>query len=104
MEKLTRRQFLGTAALGAGSLFIWGCGGKSAGVQPQDGSYVIAETTFGKVRGLREQGVNCFKGIPYAGSVSGKHRFGRPAPLTPWAEVRDALRLGTPAMQSASTV
>ena len=65
---------------------------------------VTAETAYGKVRGIRELGVNIFKGIPYAGSVSGANRFGRPAPLTPWSGVRDALQLGTPAMQSASTV
>ena len=65
---------------------------------------VTAETVYGKVRGIRERGVNIFKGIPYAGSVSGVNRFGRPAPLTPWSGVRDALQLGTPAMQSASTV
>jgi para-nitrobenzyl esterase len=32
-------------------------------------SYVIAKTEKGKIRGIRESGVNIFKGIPYAGRV-----------------------------------
>ena len=54
----------------------------------------------GKIRGVRTDGVNIFKGIPYAGRISGDRRFRRPAPLEPWAGVRDALQLGAPAIQS----
>jgi para-nitrobenzyl esterase len=62
--------------------------------------YVAAEITHGKIRGIRSEGVNIFKGIPYGGRVSGDRRFRRPAPLEPWTGVRDALQLGAPAMQS----
>jgi para-nitrobenzyl esterase len=37
--------------------------------------------------------------VPYAGRVSGDRRFRRPAPLEPGRGVRDALRLGHPAVQ-----
>lgn len=57
------------------------------------------EITHGKIRGSRTEGVNTFKGIPYAGQVSGAYRFRRPAPLQPWTGVRDALELGAPAIQ-----
>ena len=90
--------------MGAGSFLLLGCKPKGGDALPEDGAYVTAETAYGKVRGIRELGVNIFKGIPYAGSVSGANRFGRPAPLTPWSGVRDALQLGTPAMQLPTTV
>jgi len=64
-----------------------------------DVSLVETETTYGKIRGYREAGVNIFKGIPYAGQVSGEYRFRRPAELQPWSGVRDALELGPPAIQ-----
>ena len=48
--------------------------------------YVEVEITHGKIRGVRTDGVNIFKGIPYAGRISGDRRFRRPAPLEPWAE------------------
>jgi para-nitrobenzyl esterase len=60
---------------------------------------IDAETTYGMVRGIRQKGVNIFKGIPYAGSVSAERRFRRPAELKPWAGVRDALQSGAPAIQ-----
>lgn len=61
--------------------------------------YVTVETSHGKIRGVRTEGVNIFKGIPYAGRISGDRRFRRPARLEPWSGVRDALRLGNPAIQ-----
>ena len=60
---------------------------------------IEVEISHGKIRGIREKGVNIFKGIPYAGSVSGDRRFRRPADLKPWTGVRDALQLGAPAIQ-----
>lgn len=61
---------------------------------------VVTESTYGKIRGIRRDGVNIFKGVPYAGSASGERRFRRPAALQPWRNVRDALELGAPAIQS----
>lgn len=61
--------------------------------------YVNVEITHGKIRGVRVQGVNVFKGITYGGRISGDRRYRRPAPLERWAGVRDALQLGAPAIQ-----
>jgi para-nitrobenzyl esterase len=64
-----------------------------------DMGFVETETTYGKIRGRSDAGVNIFKGIPYAGQVSGEYRFRRPAELEPWSGVREALELGPPAIQ-----
>jgi len=60
---------------------------------------VEVEISHGKIRGIRKEGVNIFKGIPYAGKVSGERRFRRPAKLEPWSGIRDVLQLGAPAIQ-----
>src|SRR5512139_3193777 len=60
---------------------------------------VEAEISHGKIRGARIEGVDIFKGIPYAGRVSGDRRFRRAAELEPWSGVRDALQFGAPAIQ-----
>jgi len=62
--------------------------------------YVEVETRSGRVRGMQTEGVATFKGIPYAGSVSGANRFKTAPPLQPWTGVRDALKGGAPALQS----
>ena len=66
---------------------------------PSKMNSIEVEISDGKIRGARRDGVNTFKGIPYAGRVSGDRRFRRPAELEPWAGVRDALQLGAPAIQ-----
>lgn len=60
---------------------------------------IEVETEYGRIRGIKSNGINIFKGIPYAGSVSGDRRFREPAPLSPWSSVRDATQLGAPAIQ-----
>jgi para-nitrobenzyl esterase len=62
--------------------------------------FVISETSYGKIKGYRENGVNIFKGVPYAGKVSGERRFRRPAPLESWDGVKDTIALGAPSIQS----
>ncbi|RAK50951.1 carboxylesterase/lipase family protein [Phenylobacterium deserti] len=65
---------------------------------------VVVTTDLGRLRGQRQNGVDVFKGVPYGAPVSGEGRFKPARPAEPWTGVRDALRLGTPAMQDASTV
>ena len=62
--------------------------------------FIQSETTYGKIKGYRTEGVNIFKGVPYAGRISGDRRFRRPAPLEPWTGVKDTLTLGAPAIQA----
>lgn len=62
--------------------------------------YITSDTRSGKIRGQRIDGVNIFKGVPYAGKTSGGRRFQRPAPLDPWTGVKDTLTLGAPAIQN----
>ena len=62
--------------------------------------YVEVEISSGRIRGGHSRGALAFKGIPYAGSVSGKNRFKAPPKVEPWTGVRDALLLGPPALQA----
>jgi len=61
--------------------------------------HAIVETIYGKVRGIADDGVNVFKGIPYAGPADGTRRFAPPVKAEPWRGVRDALEYGPTAMQ-----
>ncbi|MDX8338947.1 carboxylesterase family protein [Draconibacterium sp. IB214405] len=99
MKDFSRRQFIGRTALATVPIIllpgITGCSSPS-------GDNPIVETLYGKLKGYRENGVNIFKGIPYAGDVSGKNRFQKATPVEPWAGVRDALQLGNPSIQDPS--
>ena len=54
----------------------------------------IALTTAGAVRGVREDGVSRFLGVPYAAAPLGAFRFEKPRPHAAWEGVRDATAMG----------
>jgi len=68
-------------------------------LKAQDNKYVIAETRYGKVRGVNNDGIKIFKGIPYGADTTGKNRFMAPAEPADWTGVRDALQYGHSAPQ-----
>lgn len=96
MDRVDRRDFLTQLALAATAISVPQYAFSFKGTADE---FVTTDTTHGKLRGIRKEGVNLFRGIPYAGRVSGDRRFRRPAPLEPWTGVRDALEFGAPAMQ-----
>ncbi len=104
MRNLNRRQFVNRMSLSlAGTVALSNLGYSATGYlagQANAEDYINVDIAHGKLRGVRVEGVNTFKGIPYAGSVSGDRRFRRPAELEPWTGVRDALQLGAPTMQN----
>jgi para-nitrobenzyl esterase len=54
----------------------------------------VVKTQHGEVRGSVADGVNTFKGIPYAAPPFGANRLRPPQPVAPWSGVRDALTYG----------
>lgn len=99
MKDFSRRQFIGRTALAtAPVIFLPGI----ARSWTSTTDYQLVETRYGKLRGYRENGLNIFKGVPYAGDVSGVKRFQKAGPVKPWTGVRDALQLGNPSIQPAN--
>lgn len=109
---LSRRELIGAGAglmlIGPSSLLSIaggsGVGGELSRSTLITEPYVVVDTALGRIRGGHSRGALAFKGIPYAGSVSGANRFKPAPPPVPWTGVRDALALGTPAPQSPKTV
>lgn len=54
----------------------------------------VVKTRYGELRGSVADGVNTFKGIPYAAPPFGANRLRPPQPVEPWSGVRDALAYG----------
>jgi para-nitrobenzyl esterase len=54
----------------------------------------LAETTAGKIRGFRRNGVYIFKGVPYGASTACARRFMPPVKPEPWSGIRNALQYG----------
>jgi para-nitrobenzyl esterase len=70
---------------------------------PSDGRETIADTTYGKVRGvLTPDGVRTFRGIPYGGDTGGANRFKPPTKPASWTGVRDAVQWGNKSPQIAA--
>src|SRR5690242_5927271 len=84
LMNLSRRELLSTCPIALACA--------SAAAQTKDEPrYVEAKTVYGRVRGAQSDGLTTFKGIPYAGPVSGANRFKAAPPLKPWTGLRDAL-------------
>jgi para-nitrobenzyl esterase len=63
---------------------------------------VIARTALGDLRGMLDNGIAVWRGVPYAQQPVGERRFAAPAPLPAWPGVRDALEHGALPPQSRS--
>ncbi|WP_032986273.1 carboxylesterase/lipase family protein, partial [Cronobacter malonaticus] len=58
-------------------------------------------TTHGDVRGLTENDIAVWRGIPYAAPPVGERRWRAPQPLTAWQGVRDATAFSAASWQNA---
>ncbi|MEV0151442.1 MULTISPECIES: carboxylesterase family protein [unclassified Nonomuraea] len=76
-----------TAALAALALIMSMC-------EAADARDPVAQTDLGLVRGVVEQGVQIYQGIPYAQPPTGARRWTLPVRPRPWTEARDARRPG----------
>jgi para-nitrobenzyl esterase len=94
--KVSRRQSL----VGACGVLGWAAMSKVLNAQSGD-SAPLAKTAHGTLRGARERGACVFRGVPYAGSVSGpERRFKAPPPPPSWTGVREATVYGAPSIQA----
>src|SRR5215471_16915439 len=89
---MNRRQLLCNSALLGLANFL----PKDLGARPVGMSIVTTGT--GKVRGVLDQGIHIFKGIPYGADTSAT-RFAPATPPKPWTGIRDAQAIGPQAPQ-----
>ena len=97
MERVNRRQLLAAGGLAAAGLALNSPSAIAARAAP------VANTKYGKVRGIADGAIHVFKGIPYGAPTSGANRFLPPKEPAPWSDVRDATMFGNRAPQTDAT-
>ena len=98
-QHLRRRTVLKGAVLLAGTSIAGGFYSRDA----QAASDPIARTSYGRIRGLSDDGVFVFKGVRYGADTSGANRFMPPRPVKHWSGVQDATEWGKSAPQAAES-
>lgn len=94
---MNRRSFLESAVLAAVGVVGRPRPARAQVTNARAGATV--QTTAGRIRGLRQDGVHAFKGVRYAAAPVGARRFQPPESVRPWTGVRDAFELGPRAPQ-----
>ena len=68
----------------------------------EEAAAVVAETSYGKIRGALVEDIKIFKGIPYGQSTAGANRFMPPRKPAKWSGMRDAIAYGPSAPQTVA--
>ncbi len=100
--RITRRALLRSSLLGGGAKLL-GAWSKPELSFAIDSASPVAETIYGKVRGVTVQGVRIYRGIPYGGPTEGAGRFLPPSKPEKWASVFDATHNGPRSPQGGGT-
>src|SRR5438094_972273 len=85
---LLKNHFLAGSAVLAGTIHAAGTGSP------------VAQTRYGRVRGVERDGVSIFKGIPYGGPTEGAGRFRLPLRPQKWTGILDASQTGPRCIQA----
>jgi para-nitrobenzyl esterase len=67
------------------------------------GQSPVVKTNQGYIKGISEDGIAVFKGIPYAQPPVGSLRYQPPAPHQPWSDTLNAVRFSPVALQPSGT-
>ncbi|MEJ2089731.1 MAG: carboxylesterase family protein, partial [Gammaproteobacteria bacterium] len=78
--------------------------GAAAGItsRASGASEPVASTEYGSVRGVLEDGIRVFRGIPYGADTGGANRWLPAKPPASWPGVRDAVAYPPAAMQAVT--
>jgi para-nitrobenzyl esterase len=95
-RRFGRRGFLKTTSAVASAWAFLGGQGATAIAQTAktSGQDVVVETTFGRIRGRKVNGISAFKGVPYGASTAGANRFMPPKKPIAWTGTRETLDFG----------
>src|SRR5436305_13647217 len=92
---IDRRSMMRNSSMALAAIAVTpGLSSRLACGNPEPTETVEVQSAYGRLRGTRQAGLVTFKGIPYAGSVSGLNRFKAPPPLKAWTGIRDAFTPG----------
>ena len=78
-----------------------GCGAADGG--PSDAAASVVETAAGPVRGVTHDGVQSWRGVPYAAPPVGDLRWSAPQPVEPWTDVLDGSDYGPVCLHGPTT-
>ena len=93
---LLRRRLIGAVGVGLAAPAL------AAPKKKPEIQNVIAETSRGRVRGVSNDGIRTFKGIPYGATTEGVNRFCEALPAVPWSGILDTVAYGPMCPQEIS--
>lgn len=92
-----RLRSLFIVVVAGGCALLGGCSKSPTAVA--EGGDVVVEMPAGAVRGVREEGANVFRAIPYALPPTGERRWRPPVAMPRWEGVREAKQPGVACVQ-----
>lgn len=101
MNRLNRRDLLRNSLSAGVAALVGGPLANNAVALAGSAAAPVAETQYGKVRGVEWQGVRVFRGVPYGGPTEGAARFLPPVAPTAWTGIRDATQNGPRCIQGS---